>query len=100
MGKANFKAGIISHAELFVRKSLVLEGNSFEANKLLGEILILQKNYVEAEYYFSKAYRANKYSASVCANLGLCLFKQNKIIQGHNYAILSCQIDPNNHISK
>ena len=43
MGKANFKAGIISHAELFVRKSLVLEGNSFEANKLLGEILIIQK---------------------------------------------------------
>ena len=97
MGKANFKSGIISHAELFIRKSLVLEGNSFEANKLLGEILILQKNYVEAEYYFSKAYRANKYSASVCANLSLCLFKQNKIIQGHNYAILSCQIDPNNH---
>ena len=28
----------------------------------------------------------------------MCLFKQNKIIQGHNYAILNFyQIDPNNH---
>ena len=97
IGQANFKLGIISHAELFVRKSLNLRGNSFKGNKLLGEILIIQKNYIEAQYYLFKAHKINKFSASVCANLSLCFLKQDKNNHAYDYAILSCKIEPDNH---
>ena len=97
IGQANFKLGIISHAELFVRKSLNLKNDSLRSNKLLGEILIIQKNYIEAEYYLLKAYKINNFSASVCANLSFCLLKQNKISNAYDYALLSCKIEPKNH---
>ena len=96
MGIAQFKAGIITHAELFVRKSLQVDSKNFESNKTLGEILIKQKNYIEAEYYFLNAFKIKENSASVSANLSFCLSNQNKYKKALFYSKLSCQLAPGN----
>ena len=96
MGIAQFKAGIITHAELFVRKSLQVDSKHFESNKTLGEILIKQKNYIEAEYYFLNAFKIKENSASVSANLSFCLSKQNKYKKALFYSKFSCQLAPGN----
>ena len=96
MGIAQFKAGIVSHAELFVRKSLQIDSKRFESNKILGEILIKQNNYIEAEYYFLNAYKIRSDSSSVCANLSYSLLKQNKNKEALFYAKISCNLAPGN----
>ena len=60
MGEAKFKSGIISHSELFIRKGLLQDKDNFNGNRILGEILINQNNFIEAEYYCKKAYKKNK----------------------------------------
>ena len=97
MGEAKFKSGINSHAELFIRKGLLQDKENFYGNRILGEILINQSNFIEAEYYFKKAYKKNKNSASVNANLSLCLLKQEKYKKSSFFAKRSCNLAPENY---
>ena len=96
MGIAQLKAGLSSHAELFLRKLLLVNNDNLDANRILGEILIKQNNFIEAEYYLQHAYRIEKNKSSICAHLSFCLFKQNKLKKALFFAKLSCKLAPEN----
>ena len=92
MGEAKFKSGIISHSELFIRKGLLQDKDNFNGNRILGEILINQNNFIEAEYYFKKAYKKNKNSASVNAEFEFMSIKAEKYKKSSFFAKQSCNL--------
>ena len=96
MAFAQLQAGFIEHSELFYRKALIKNNNLFEANKNLGKILIDQKNFLEAEFYLSKAIFLKKTCSLSHANISISFREQGKYKQSIKFAIKACELSPGN----
>ena len=96
MAFAQLQAGFIEHSELFYRKALIKNNNLFEANKNLGRILIEQKNFLEAEFYLSKAIFLKKTCSLSNANISISFREQGKYKLSIEFAIKACELSPGN----